>query len=150
MAEKDFPLYQKTLVKEYAKDKIKAGTWAEEGALQKAEEQLQTLLPKGVHSPCHYFLSITKEPTKEIVGYLWYHLDLNNRFKEAFIYDFVINEKEQGKGYGTKALEILDDHIKQQGGKKITLHVFAHNEKAIHLYKKMQFQTRDLVMSKDL
>lgn len=150
MAEKDFPMYQKALVSEYPEEKIKAGTWAKEEALEKAKEQIEKLLPQGAQSDCHYLFNIAKGANEETIGYLWYHLDLNNPLKEAFIYDFVINEKEQGKGYGTKALSLLDDHVQAQGGKKITLHVFAHNEKAIHLYKKMRFQTRDLVMSKEL
>jgi len=44
----------------------------------------------------------------------------------------------------------LEDYVRLLGAKKLSLHVFGHNERAIHLYKKVKFQVTDLVMSKML
>ena len=68
--------------------------------------------------------------------------------KEAFIYDFYIFEEHQGKGYGKSSLEVLEKLVKEKGIEKLSLHVFAQNERAIHLYKKLNFEPTDITMSK--
>ncbi|ARI77349.1 GNAT family N-acetyltransferase [Halobacillus mangrovi] len=136
-------------IKDYADEKVKAGTWTEEEAFEKSNESFNNLLPEGLKTSDHYFLSIRNDERN--VGYFWYYFakEANNQ-KEAFIYNFLIFDEHRGKGYGKKALEELEKHVKKEGIKKLTLHVFGHNKRAIHLYNKMKFDTTDLVMSKHL
>ncbi|WP_425462714.1 GNAT family N-acetyltransferase [Melghirimyces algeriensis] len=68
--------------------------------------------------------------------------------KEAFIYDFLIFEDAQGRGWGQNALQALEEHVGKHGVKKISLHVFAHNKRAIHLYQKLNYQATNIYMSK--
>ncbi|QAS50871.1 GNAT family N-acetyltransferase [Halobacillus litoralis] len=138
------------LKKGYAEEKVKAGTWTEEEAMQKSEETFRYLLPDGLSTNNHYFLSIFDQAAKINIGYFWYHFDPEQSQKEAFIYNFVIYETERGKGFGKKAITALERHLKGTGVKKLSLHVFGHNERAIHLYRRMKFSTTDLHMSKHL
>lgn len=86
--------------------------------------------------------------SNEKVGYLWFKENKNLEGKEAFIYDFLIFESYQGQGYGRQSLEELDKVAKEIGINKISLHVFAHNERALKLYEKMGFFATDINMSK--
>ncbi|MFT8322789.1 MAG: GNAT family N-acetyltransferase [Bacillus sp. (in: firmicutes)] len=145
-----FSAYKAMLVKEYAQEKVEAGTWLEDESIQKAEEETNKLLPNGVDTENHYVLQITHAESKKKIGYLWYFLNKIDRKKEAFIYDFSIDEEHQGNGFGTLALTELENHIKQNGGEKIALHVFAHNKRAIHLYNKLNFEPTDITMRKKI
>ncbi|MCA1009367.1 GNAT family N-acetyltransferase [Halobacillus halophilus] len=143
-----FDELMKVEVQNYADEKVKAGTWTQEEALQKSKESFQLLLPEGLKTVDHYLLSLSKPDTNESIGYFWYHFDENHPQKEAFIYNFVIFEPYRGQGLGRRALETLEKHVKKQGVKKLSLHVFAHNERAIHLYKESMYHITDITMSK--
>lgn len=120
------------------------------GAKKKSEETFQELLPEGLDSDHHDFLSIKDQAKKQYIGYFWYHLKSDHPRKEAFIYDFFIHDSHRSKGYGKASLQALEKHMKEENVMKLTLHVFAHNERAVHLYHKLQYKTTDLVMSKTL
>ncbi|WP_139116750.1 GNAT family N-acetyltransferase, partial [Paenibacillus polymyxa] len=49
-----------------------------------------------------------------------------------------------------EALARLEDKAKDLGVRKISLHVFAHNETARKLYEKTGFLETDVIMSKKL
>jgi ribosomal protein S18 acetylase RimI-like enzyme len=55
-----------------------------------------------------------------------------------------------GKGYGKKAMLLLEEKVKALGLKNIGLHVFGHNHRAIGLYQSLNYQTTNLVMEKEL
>ncbi|KHE72708.1 acetyltransferase [Halobacillus sp. BBL2006] len=148
MTQEEYDSNMEAQIESYADEKVKAGTWTEEEALAQSLETFKKLLPKGLNTPEHHFLSIRSNDCS--IGYFWYHFDPSNSKKEAFIYNFLIFEDHQGKGSGQKALSELERHIKLEGVKKLSLHVFGHNKRAIHLYNKLQFETTDLVMSKYL
>ncbi|MGI8315258.1 GNAT family N-acetyltransferase [Halobacillus mangrovi] len=149
MTKNEYDAIKVAQIKDYADEKVKAGTWTKEEAFEKSNESFNNLLPDGLKTSDHYFLSIKNNGLN--VGYFWYHFaNESNNQKEAFIYNFLIFDGHQGKGYGRKALEELEKHMRKEGIKKLSLHVFGHNKRAIHLYNKMKFDTTDLVMSKHL
>jgi RimJ/RimL family protein N-acetyltransferase len=153
MTEKIFNDYYNTSLKDYAQEHVKAGNWHEDEAEQKAEEQFKRLLPNGLASENHFLFSICDDKKwgdNGIVGVLWLHFMTKNKDKRAFIYDFEINEQERGKGLGKKTMNVIDEFCKREGAKHISLHVFAHNERAIALYKKMGYDTTDYYMSKQI
>ena len=148
MLQKDFDELMKMEVQNYADEKVKAGTWTKEESLQKSKEAFQQLLPNGLQTTYHFLLSLSIPETNEVVGYFWYHFDESHPQKEAFIYNFLIFEPYRGQGFGRRALESLEKHVKQQGVKKLSLHVFAHNKRAIHLYQQSMYDVTDINMSK--
>ncbi|NDI34108.1 GNAT family N-acetyltransferase [Chengkuizengella sediminis] len=135
-------------INHFANQKVKAGTWLQEDALNKSKETYEHLLPQGLNTNLHYLLSIVNEG--QTIGWLWYFFDDSKLQKEAFIYDFYIYEEHQGRGFGKSSLSALDMLARDKGIKKISLHVFAHNKRAKQLYEKMGFEATDISMSKVL
>ncbi|MFS1512098.1 GNAT family N-acetyltransferase [Chengkuizengella sp. SCS-71B] len=132
----------------FANEKVKAGTWSQEEALNKSKETFERLLPQGLNTNLHHLLSIVNE--EKTIGWLWYFFDDSKLQKEAFIYEFYLDEEHRGKGYGKDSLIALEKMSKEKGIEKISLHVFAHNERAINLYKKMNYEPTDISMSKKI
>ncbi len=148
MKEEEFNRIMQGEQEHYASEKVKVGTWTEEEARDKSKETFEQLLPNGLHTANHHFLSIQKN--EENIGYFWYHFDLEHKQREAFIYNFLIFEHNQGQGLGKSALQELEVYVRDQGVKKLSLHVFGHNQRAINLYNQLKFETTDLHMSKYL
>ncbi|UNM95608.1 GNAT family N-acetyltransferase [Ignatzschineria rhizosphaerae] len=124
---------------DFAKDKVDAGTWEEAQSLQKSQDSFKQLLPKGLDTDNEHLFVICAQDS--MIGYTWLHLDHLGQ-KSAFIYDLLILEAFQGQGYGEKMMQALEYKAKEMGCVKLSLHVFAHNERAINLYKKRGFQFR--------
>ncbi|WP_326182633.1 GNAT family N-acetyltransferase [Bacillus sonorensis] len=147
MSKKDFTAYSTYSIEHYAIEKVKAGTWTAAEAVAKAEEQIQQLLPNGTETANHHLFSIVNEQG-EVMGWAWFYADPHHPLKEAFIYDLGLYEAFRGQGNGQQALAALEEQAKRLGVKKLSLHVFAHNKTARHLYEKMNFEVTDLNMSK--
>lgn len=148
MHQDDFDQYIAYAVKDYADDKVQAGTWAEEDALTLSKQAFNKYLPKGVESENEYLMSIVSGEEETKIGFFWFHHDKEEVNKTAFIYDFIILEPFQGKGYGTQTMLSFEALAKEMGIKKIGLHVFAHNKRALHLYEKVGFHATDITMAK--
>jgi ribosomal protein S18 acetylase RimI-like enzyme len=58
--------------------------------------------------------------------------------------------KPEGKRVGTQTMEKLEEKAKELKCNKISFHVFAHNNPAIFLYKKMGYKITNLMMSKEI
>ncbi|BBN99485.1 MULTISPECIES: GNAT family N-acetyltransferase [Sporolactobacillus] len=145
MQEDDFPNYLAHTSQEYAKEKIKTGTWPADQALILAQAEIRSLLPQGMHTPNHHFLSLIDESGIKL-GIFWLHLAPVQ--KEAFIYDFEIYEPFRGHKLGQLAMQNLFDYCRALGICKISLHVFAHNQRAYHVYKKLGFIETDINMTR--
>ncbi|MGQ5111067.1 GNAT family N-acetyltransferase [Bacillus halotolerans] len=63
---------------------------------------------------------------------------------------FRLYESYRGKGFAKQALNALDEMAGNMGIRKLSLHVFAHNETARRLYERAGFQETDVIMSKKL
>ena len=142
MKDSDYAAYLTNAVFEYANDKVQAGTWAKDEALALAKESFASLLPQGTATENNHLFSLFAADFSEPIGVIW----VNTAAQKAFIYDFIIEEDQRGKGYGTKALQTLEKWAIQQGITEIGLHVFAHNQSAYQLYKKMGYLETDITM----
>ncbi len=150
MTESEFQIYLKRSIEEYAQEHVKAGNWDSADALLKAEKEFQQLLPNGLASEKHYLFSIVDNNNDIKIGLIWFAEELQASRRSAFIYDFLIYKEYQRKGYGSQALTILEEKVKELGIETISLHVFGHNRAAIDLYQKAGFEITDLNMSKKL
>ncbi len=149
MTEQEFQSYLAHSTKHYAEEKIKAGTWLPEEAPELAEWTFKDLLPDGLETADHYLWTLTLDG-KDNAGWLWLHADPDNPQQDAFIYDFGLHPPYRGKGYAKEAIARLEDKAKDLGVRKLSLHVFAHNETARKLYEKTGFLETDVIMSKKL
>ena len=52
--------------------------------------------------------------------------------------------------FGIQTMKKLEEKAKELKCNKISLHVFAHNNLAISLYKKMGYKITNLMMSKEI
>ncbi|MFK4568251.1 GNAT family N-acetyltransferase [Enterococcus sp. UD-01] len=142
MKQEEFNEYLKTAVSEYAQDKIKAGTWEEAEALQLAQNSFDELLPEGPQTKDNYVFSIYTSEIGEPIGLIWVKVTA----QKGFIYDFMIAEKYRGQGFGKQALLEIEKWAAEQGLAELGLHVFAHNQTAYGLYKKMGYLETDITM----
>lgn len=145
----DFVPYMQHSIREYAVEKQRAGTWLPNEAFSRAQAEFKNLLPLGLDTPNHYFLTLF-DRFEQKIGIIWLHYSLATRSREAFIYDFEIFEPYRGNGLGQAALLCLFDYCRHVGLEKVSLHVFAHNTRAHHIYQKLGFVNTDINMTKRL
>lgn len=75
----------------------------------------------------------------EMVGFMM--LRLNEEFNNYFIWQFMIDEKHQGKGYGTQAMNTAIEWMKKdQRCHEIVLTYMEGNEQAKKLYTGLGFE----------
>lgn len=146
MSASEFEKYKEDAINTYAKEKIKSGSWSEDEAFNMSKSEYDKLLPDGLNSSNNYLFSILNE-TDEVIGMIWLNDKENNC---GFIYDINIHENHQGRGYGLKAMKEIENVASSLGLKKIELHVFGHNQRAINLYEKLNYRVTDIRMSKEL
>ncbi|MBC1473741.1 GNAT family N-acetyltransferase [Listeria grandensis] len=145
MKQETFPVFSEALSVDYAKDKVQAGIWDKEDALDQARFEMVHLLSNGVMTKDHFLWDILDRKDEKI-GTLWVFEEKNT----YFIYDIMIFEAFQNQGYGSELLRVLEEKARQAGISEIGLHVFGHNKRAFHVYEKMGFETVDINMRKVL
>ncbi|EQD52421.1 acetyltransferase, GNAT family [mine drainage metagenome] len=149
MTTEEFAVFRSALIRSYAEDKVRAGNWKPEEAAAKTEEETGRLLPDGLATPGHH-LQVIENERVDPVGHLWYGLQSDGDIQGLFIWDIEIRSEFQRQGYAAAALRELENVAKQAGADRISLHVFAHNEGAISLYRKLGYEPTNLVLSKRL
>ena len=148
MSDDEYKEFMESSIESYAEEKVKAGNWKEDEAIEKSKEEFVQLLPEGNHTIDHLLYSLVDSESNVKVGSLWVHCKVEE--KEAFIYEFAVDEEQQGKGYGTRAIQELERILQGQGIEGLSLHVFGHNKKAIRLYERLGFETTNMNMKKTL
>ncbi|MFS0664940.1 GNAT family N-acetyltransferase [Bacillus mojavensis] len=149
MTVEEFKAFRGMSVQNYAKQNIASGTWTEKEAIEKSEQAYEKMIPDGRNSSNHNFWNITNEQGERI-GWLWLYADPLHPQKEAFIYSFGLYEAYRGKGLAQLALQTLDGRAREMGVERLALHVFAHNETAVHLYQKMGYIMTNIKMRRQL
>lgn len=148
MSEEAFKLYLTWAIKDFAKDKVDAGNWQSEEALEKSEASFKSLLSDGLNTKDNYFFSIFE--SKQKIGMIWFFADYSSVQAKVFIYDFVIEEAFRRKGFGKAALLEVEEKVKSLNINELGLHVFAHNTAARKLYEQTGYSVTNLSMSKKL
>lgn len=148
MNDDEFARFLSRSIKDYAADKVMAGTWGEEEATRLSEESFQRYLPNGLDTPGAYLYSVCD--LEQVVGHVWLNISEHPAGKSAFLYDILMYEAFQGQGYGKQTMVALDVVAKELGADKISLHVFGHNQRALKLYEKSGYIITDYNMSKSL
>jgi RimJ/RimL family protein N-acetyltransferase len=151
MNEKELADYIKTSVQNYANEKVKSGNWDRSDAIERSKKEFDKLLPDGLNTRGQYLFTVKDRTANKNVGMIWVGIrDYGDEVSGAWIWDFLINDEERRKGYGTETLSALERVLVNLGQKRVSLHVFGHNGAAIDLYKKVGYEVTNIVMSKDL
>jgi len=150
MTADEFTDYLARTAPEYAAEKVKAGNWSEEEALQKAQETYAQLLPQGVATPDNYLYTIVEEASGQPIGIIWMAAIQQGAKRLGFIYDLYIEEAARRHGYGQAAMLALEDAARAVGVATLALHVFGHNHGAQALYTKLGYEITNLNMAKAL
>ncbi|MFV8817708.1 GNAT family N-acetyltransferase [Haliea sp. E17] len=150
MREEEFNLFLLSSATAYADDNIKSGRWLPEGAHDRAISELRDLLPQGIDTPDNYLFEILASPDGAAVGYIWCAIQDNHGQRSAFVYDVEIKPEFRRQGYATDAFISIQEHLAALGLESIGLHVFAFNEGAIALYKRLGFEVTGVNMQKKL
>jgi ribosomal protein S18 acetylase RimI-like enzyme len=150
MRGEEFEAFLASSAAAYADDNVKSGRWLREGSHARALEDLKASLPQGVDTPNNYLFEILGSPKNIVVGYIWCAIQDNYGQRSAFVYDVEIKPEFRRQGLATEAFEAIQDHVVALGIESIGLHVFAFNEPAIALYRKLGFQVTGVNMQKKL
>ena len=140
MSEPNFNAYLSLAIERYSNEIATSGYLDVSTARVKAHAQFAELLPSGLASPNQYFFDIMLTASDTTVGMIWYMLKEKNNFKEAFICDFIIDENYRHQGHGSQTIEQLLCQVKENQINAIGLFVFKHNQAALSLYGKFNFQ----------
>ena len=92
MNEAEYQTYLDISIREYAEDKVQAGNWQPEEALERSAQDFQKLLPDGVATKDQYLYDIEDETLGVKVGMIWLARMMQGAKPIMFIYDFRIDE----------------------------------------------------------
>ncbi len=148
MTSEQFAGWNERLVVSYAQEKVDAGTWPEEGSVERSARENAALLPQGVDTAAHDLFVGTVDGRE--IGWLWLFTDPALVAPETFIYDIEVAESERGNGLGRELLEAAEAWCADHSVGVLRLHVFAHNTTAVSLYESSGFETTDLSMAKQI
>ena len=150
MTAEQFERYLEPAIAGYAQAHVKAGDCSPEEALVLAKAEYESLLPRGLSSPNEHLFSIYADGHAEPVGMLWFEAREKRGRKSAYIFDFQVDPKWRGKGYGTAALRELDRLAASMGIGRIGLNVMGWNSGAKALYERCGFSVAGIGMTKVL
>ncbi|RZT23904.1 MULTISPECIES: GNAT family N-acetyltransferase [Fictibacillus] len=146
MSNKEFKSYIEFMLPDYARDTALHYLMSMDEANEKAEKQIESLLPDQENTEGQYLYHINSD--ESLAGYLWFHV--NKEEKKAFLYHIYILEAFRKQGIAGEALRFFEGEAKEHGAASLGLHVFGSNDNAIKLYKKQGFKQASVSMNKIL
>ena len=145
----DWRDYLEFAMENYAQEKVRAGNWPADQALELARRAFQSLLPNGGATRDQFFYSIRDDEGHK-AGYLWLGVLREGCEPSAFLYDFLVFEPFRRQGIGAAALQAAEAKAKEMGLRRMGLHVFGHNLAARALYEKLGYVPVNINMEKTL
>jgi RimJ/RimL family protein N-acetyltransferase len=148
MTQDEFQAFLAQSVPEYASEKVRAGNWTSQEALERSRKDHATLLPEGLASPNQHLYTIELDGTP--VGRLWLSDDPKTAGGAGFIYDLFVAEPFRRQGIAAEAMRLLENEALSLGVRSLALHVFGYNLGARALYQKLGYEITNINMSKAL
>jgi len=150
MTADEYDAWQFALAEDYAAEKVAAGAWAAEGAVQRALDESAALLPQGLATPRTLIWRAEAEDGRP-VGRAWVTLDHPRGAPDtAFLYDIEVDEGERGRGFGRALLAAVEAAVRATGAGALELNVFGTNDTAVNLYASSGYRTTTQQMRKPL
>ncbi|HWR65453.1 MAG TPA: GNAT family N-acetyltransferase [Bellilinea sp.] len=146
MTSDEYEAYFTQAAAEYAEDKVKAGNWPAEGAVERSRQEFVKYLPKGLETPDNDVCTLVDLESGAGVGMIWYARVAESTQPIWFIFDLSIDPEQRRQGYASQALAALEERARAEGIRSIELHVFGHNTAARALYEKVGFEITNINM----
>jgi len=148
--QQDFEAYLERAITDYADEGVQAGNWSEAEAYERARSEFDGLLPSGPFTPLNHLFSVTDVAGDIQVGMIWFKEMRDTSPPYAFVFDLLIYEAFQGRGYGKQAMLAIEPLVRNLCLDSIRLHVFGHNRTARLLYEKLGYEITNINMRKML
>ena len=146
MNNQEFEKYLDFMKKEYAQDISANFSLQMDKALEESEMMVKETFSDGLLTVGQYIFNISDSNLSRNVGIIWFNV--NSEINRAYLYHIYIDELHRNKGYGSKALKLLEAKVKELGMDSLALSVFGKNEGAYYLYKKLGYTTSSISMHK--
>ncbi len=148
MSEEAYERFTALSMKDFAEAKARAERLSVEEGQRIADSAWKSLLPQGQETETHHFFSAFRDNIE--IGMLWFKEERNWETPYGYLYQVWVWDEFQGQGLGRELMKALETELLSRGLKRLRLHVFAFNERAVKLYESMGFETTNLVMVKEL
>ena len=145
-----YAAYKASEVAGYADEKVQAGMWAKEGALERSLAEIDSLLPLGLETPDHHLFEMVVADGGPTVGTLWFAVEERSGHRGAYVYDIEVKEAFRRQGHARRALQALEAIVVSMGLARIGLHVSGFNTGAQDLYRQLGFEATGISMLKTL
>jgi ribosomal protein S18 acetylase RimI-like enzyme len=132
----------------YAQQIAESGSMAWEDAVEKASQDYQRLLPKGLATPDQFLYAAYDGPAE--VGILWVSLETKSDGVHGFVADVEVHENFRRQGYGRAIMLAAEDTVRARGALTMGLNVFGTNTSARSLYEQLGYETTSAQMRKRL
>ena len=139
MTSEEFQIFYQWSVDHQANELMEACQISREVALEEAKAEVAQMLPHGLHTDHHYFMTI-EDNHKEPAGFIWTLHEFTEGKKQSFLCDFMIVESKRRQGYATTALTLMEKNAAEAGCRECVLFVADRNHAARALYKKCGYQ----------
>ncbi len=150
MRPETYPQYIGAAIVGYAQDNVAAGRWPEGGASERSRTEFAELLPLGLPTPDNYLFEIHSRDGGPLAGFVWLAIERKPSGVSGFVYDLEIKQEYRRQGHASRALAALEILARAQGATSLGLHVFAFNEGAQALYRRLGYQVVSLNLRKPL
>ncbi len=150
MTEASFAEYIKRPDPNYAHQRVAAGEWEENTAVQLARGSFLELLPQGLETPDNHLFDIIDDWNETVVGAVWINVRERAGKQTAYIVDMFIEPEARHKGHASRALNILEEKVLEMGLAGIGLHVYGDNEVAHRLFQRRHYDPMSIFMFKSL
>lgn len=147
LTEAEYAAWLADVVPGYAGDKVAAGQWREDEALEKSRQEYEALLPQGRDTPDSHLYSIDAADGRH-VGVLWLLVKQRGAERIVHVYDLMVWPAHQRQGHAERAMRAAEDEVRRLGLAGIALHVFGHNKAARALYDKLGYEPTNLNLYK--
>jgi ribosomal protein S18 acetylase RimI-like enzyme len=148
MTESEFQAFVAQDVQQYADEKVKAGNWTPQEALERSREEHDRLLPAGLSTSYHHLYTI--EVDGQNAGSVWLSSAPTISGGDGFVHDLFVAESFRRKGVAKQTMLLLEQEAHRMGLKRLVLHVFGHNVAARALYEDLGYSITNLNMAKPL
>ncbi len=130
---------------EYGQAKARAGFWAVDVALDRAREEIASLVGPDPTKRGHaFYFGLDADGRR--VGWTWVGPIPGARRSRTkrWLFQIIVEEALRGRGYGRSLLTAVERRLAKQGVRELRLNVFRYNTVAIALYKSAGYDvTRD-------
>jgi ribosomal protein S18 acetylase RimI-like enzyme len=147
MPRERFAGYRDHLVRDYAREKDRAGAWSSEEAPRR---HVDGQLPEGTDTEGHHLYLLRDRATAEEVGIVWIAVRDSEVGRSVWVYDIQVHEPFRRRGHATRALRAIESAARDLGADSVGLHVFGHNCAARALYERLGYETTSVIMRRRL